>query len=363
MLALNGFVFALSVAVWPGFRLASEAPKMALLLVFLPLLLCKYRDWSWWGAALFGMGVASLLWAPIGVAALGGLLWATLLALVLSLKISLDDIWYGLLAGLAVNTAIAGLQYDGMLENILANATQPAGTFGNKNFLGEFAAIVGVLALVRKSFLGSALAIIAVGMSQSAGAALGFAAGAIALAWPRVWPLILGALGAAVLWSGAFATSVAVRLSLWSEALAGASLWGHGIGHFYSMFPYYSSDTLVLRHEHAHSLPIELLFELGLFGFAWSLGIFLTAYWKGHKLRPAILCLGAISLVGFPLWNPATLLVGGLVLGSALRGGTLSRRAAAVGERPVFCWTPKWGSRGTAQSGKPVAAELGASQG
>lgn len=357
-------VFAASVALLPGLRSVSAAPKTAILLFALPLLLVVLKAKpSAWGLALLGYSFASLLWAPIFPAALDGLLWAALLCAALSLPTTLDKIWSAVLAALAVNVFLAGTQYAGYGLELLATAEQPAGTFVNKNFLGEFAALACALALQKRSYVGMAMGLVGVGMSQSGGAGLGMAMAAMVLAWPRAWPLVLAGICGAAAWAGLFHSSFVVRLELWSDALQGASLWGHGIGQFYSMFPYYSSDTLVLRHEHAHSLPIELLFELGLFGLVWSLGIFAVAYWRGGKARPALVCLGAISLVGFPLWNPATLLLGGIVLGSALREQRKHSRVKPLGECALFRWATGWRQGLAASRSETLAAERRASPG
>ncbi len=320
---IPGLAFLLTLAIWPWWANASVAPKSIVLCFGLIACLFVFRKaikLSSWGLALCVYAALSALWAPIWPDTLGGL-WQVL---VLTLGLSLGAIcpvdkvlrWFSY--GVLLNIALAFAQHNGFFLQILSTDFQPAGTFVNKNFLGEVVALAFVFAVIDRRW---ALALaIAPGfwLAQSKEAVAAAILGIASSIWPRAWPLVLAPLALAAYWWNP--TSFAVRFSLWSEALAGASLLGHGIGQFYTMIPFYSSDTLVLRNDHAHNLWIELFFELGAFGLVWSVAIFTVAYWRAHSARPLVLALAALCTVGFPLWLPNTLFISSLLLGACLTG-------------------------------------------
>ncbi len=156
------------------------------------------------------------------------------------------------------------------------------------------------------------------------------AAGNTFLLWPDLWE---GAYARAEVW---LATS-----AMWLDA----PVFGQGLGAFGYEYPRFQDTYLALMPSHvpivqgkffagaAHSEPLQMLAELGIVG-VWLTGLFLWAcYQASGKQGPAIFglaILAALSLISFPLQNPATAALGAIFLGVAVGPGeTRSLRGAS----------------------------------
>ena len=119
--------------------------------------------------------------------------------------------------------------------------------------------------------------------------------------------------------SASNAQSLELRLAIWGDTIGAWRWWGHGPGQFRPLAPRFakSYDSVHKRFDHAHSDPIELVFELGLVGGGLWLG--LAAGALGGLPRPeafGLLALLGLGLGAFPLFNPATAVVGMALAGS-----------------------------------------------
>lgn len=267
------------------------------------------------------------------------------------------------------------------------------GAFGNKNFGAEFlmgAIPLGAVALWNTKLRHSCWVIALLGVVclftvYSAANAkyvalltLGMCA-AIWLVARRLYLtaaiLVLVPIDAMVLWgySAWSLASLRVRIELWSNTLA---LWlekpllGHGFGSFNHEYPRYQEFHLSLFPEmgsllnqpamfsgQAHSEPLQLLAELGIVGFLLAAVFLIDLLRQGTragKLAPrdygalaSIALLGGSGLVGFPLQNPATILLAVIALGLIARRETIAvsvncnrwlRLAATLPIVTGLCW-------------------------
>lgn len=351
-----------NLLVLPIWRDLSFAPRLILLSVALPLLCYSLRP-SLSGLLLCGMAGLSLLWAPIAPEGMNGLWWAGLLLLGLSLgeNLSKENLEFSLtLFAICVgaNVIIAALQYAGLFHQILAVDVQAAGTYVNRNFLGEAAALATVWCAGQRAWALGGLCLLGVVLSQSF-SAFGATAFGLLLLWLPLWLAGGLSLVAVVAMLAGHSAGLEARLLLWRAALDGSSLWGHGIGQFYSMFPYYAADTVAYRHDNAHNLLIGLFFELGLPGLIWGLAVGILAWTgAGKSYRPMLGTLFALSTVGFPLYVPSTLFIGTLFLGLGISGRS---RLWGIGDsrpQPVRGGTPAERSGLAAPGGRDISTEL-----
>lgn len=297
------------------------------------------------GLSLLAYAGLSLAWATIMPDALMGMLWVLLVVSGLSLgrELELDAVMFWFTLGLLPNVGIAWLQWlDGAESPILdylinvskifqGNMSQPSGLFVNKNFLGEVLVLVVLWTAWRRRYIMLLCCLPGLWLAQSKEAVLAFGAGLLAWALPRSWPLVAAPVGLAL--AAYNPSSLEVRLGLWGGALQGVSLWGHGIGQFYTALPLYVSDTLLYRDHHAHNDLIELWFELGAFGLMWGALLATTAYLKSAGLsRVLLVALGIQSLVAFPLYVPTTLFLWIILVGGILGNRSLERRARPAGQ-------------------------------
>lgn len=122
------------------------------------------------------------------------------------------------------------------------------------------------------------------------------------------------------------------RYELWLNTLAmwwDAPFFGVGVGGFDAAYHlvrdfhtrFLGAYTILASPADyagaAHNEFLQILAELGLVGFALCLGWFACSI-KLHRGRPetwALLALGVMCLIGFPLQNPATAILAAMVLG------------------------------------------------
>lgn len=219
--------------------------------------------------------------------------------------------------------------------NLFVFGVDRFGGMGNPNFLAEM--ILVALPLLPASI---------------PGLVVGSASGAMLLdgqsdvMWPvlGLWVLLgvgtvwswravagLSAIGvsaffALLMGSDALQTSVQTRLDIWigsGAAILKAPWIGHGIGSFNYVFPFYADTSaplgllpysveLQVYAGAAHNEYLQLWFELGLIGCVLA-GVAIALAVPKAKWRH--LCtIGIISLYGFPLQNPVTMLLAALTI-------------------------------------------------
>lgn len=321
-LALFGLGFAGAVAVLPGTLDAVTTLRWAIFAVGVPLLLllmgrsvAPIPKLVW---AFVAFAALSILWAPSFASGLDDLAHVAILAAAFWLGASLTNanhLWLGVATGVAVSTAIALGQWGmGWSFESLPNAAPPSGLFANRNFLAEAAMVALIPALAIRTWPGrvlAAAALIAV-MICASKAVLGalIVTGAL---WitprrPAIGWSILAVMVA--LFAAALAIpieSAAVRFPIWSEAISGYAPLGHGVGSFAANFPVY---------EHAHSEPLQLFYEFGLFALIPAL-VFLKAMegWSGETEGFVLVAVAAVGLFSFPLQMPLTGVAAALAAG------------------------------------------------
>ena len=232
--------------------------------------------------------------------------------------------------------------------------------FGNPAFLVEFLLIAApFLALTGR--YGIAVAVIAVSwlLVFNRQDIVLMAIPVLALAgapegWRRYvfWALVLSGLCAVVLIeplqvSALYRLELAVNsLTLWLQA----PWFGHGFGSFNAAYPAVQESVLILNlmdspamvAGSAHNEPVQLLVELGLIGFLIALYLVWQVLppWKTPLHRAcawSLVMAGALSLVQFPLQNPATALLVALSLGVLAGANEVTYR---VRLRPVVLVVP-----------------------
>lgn len=347
----------LTTAYWGGIPAFAIAPRWAVL-CFCPLLFMlrpiEMRSAHWVGLAVLGWAALSLAWVPVELEGLDGMAKLLLLAsafMVGSTFADLRPLFAGAAAGMLVNAAVAALQLTGW-GDIQQLSFAPAGLLGNKNFLGETAALVlfGVVGSGRwriASALACLFCVLASGCREA-----WLAVGLGAATWLALWGgKRVRALEAAACITGAVLLSANVgnahwgdigdRILIWEDTLLGLTWAGRGIGSFMVAYPEHAQyfNVLVARPEFAHNDFLQLLFELG------PLGAGLALWAAAYCIRGADTCARCFFVVavvecclGFPLHLPAT---GGLiavVAGYAARRSPRLRDVLAVVRTPVGAW-------------------------
>jgi hypothetical protein len=329
------FAFALAVAFVPWFTNAATAPRWALLSVGVPLLVSIFPPYrvvekidmaTALGLAFLAYAAASLAWTPDPYQGTW-LLWQWLLlagAFTLGSRLScLRPVVVGAGLGLAISGAIAVAQALGWQSIPQNNA--PAGLFVNRNYLAEAAvlALVGAVGF-RLWWLAAAL-VPAIVLPTARGAAVALAGVGAAWLWTRsrlaAALLIAGMAAALPLTYSAHNASIGQRVDLWKSTVAGLTWTGSGVGSFYARFPSHAPDWPLLEHRpaHAHSDPLELVYEFGI--GAVPIGALLVLLMWG-PLTPARAMLLAFLIegaFGFPLRWPVTAFLAALAAGHLCR--------------------------------------------
>jgi len=235
------------------------------------------------------------------------------------------------------------------------------GGFGNENFQAEYIIIVLPLLLAGRGhwrYLSAIVAAFALFvLFRDTSSKLPYFAGlglyVICVGWlftKRHWfwalfttlvPLNIA------LFSGVFGQedmyrSVAVRLELYINTVNAwltSPIWGHGLGGFNWIYPkfqeshyaiYPQSETVLTLATFfagaAHNEYLQVLNDFGMVG-ALLATLFLLSLLLNSNPKPvgpllSIYMLGWLSLIGFPLQNPATVTVGAVVAGVLARGAS-----------------------------------------
>lgn len=331
--ALSITAFLVSVAIVPLFNRVDMESRWVILSVMVPLMFAKAQ--TRWTAAhglllvIVAYSALSLLWTPI---LYDGLYWQWHLMLgaaVFCIAWEASDMRSLSLAlgiGMTVNVAAMIVAASGWYE--FPEVNSPSGLFVNRNFLAEAAVPVVVLLVAQRRWL-LMIPSLACAIAPLARGPLGALAivGIVAL-WRKS---ALAAITAVFLCGVAaflytenihrdLVSSVKERVDIWRDAIDGMTVRGNGIGSFYIRFPTSASriDTISNRPDHAHNETVEFIYELGVAG-AVLIGAlaFLAFGWSGESLALAsiLLCGG----VGFPLHEPFTLFLAAALAGCICR--------------------------------------------
>lgn len=336
---------ALSLAFWPDTPGAAIAPKYALLYVALPASLfwlrLRLNTINVLGVVLIAWAAASFLWTGSkldGIDEIAKLVLVIGCAFLIGQETTdLRPAYLGLAIGLVASSGVSIAQYMGFNPVVTGDFqphVTPPGLWVNPNTQAEIS--VPVFAAALMSFHWRRWWPLLVGMLPAAffgharGPLIGLALAAFVWCvsrWRFKAVLALVPIGLALLFAAPDkwrdGHSLDEHVAIWSDTIDGVSAWGRGIGSFYTLFPEHATreDTSRARPDHAHSDPLELLFELGWPGAVLCAALFLACLFGAAETeRLVIICLAVEAATGFPLHNAGTQYLFGLVAGHAARG-------------------------------------------
>ena len=333
--------FLLAVAYDPYIFNAATTPRWALLAAVLPAA-CMFRSPSHCtmlhliGTLFLAWTITTLAWTPNLPDAFGSLIRLAILAMAFmyGTTIRLDRLFAGLALGLMISSLIVMSPLKEFFPHPLVSI-ENEGLFGNRNMLAEAAVLtlIGCIAYRAWIFIpGLAPAILIQPISR--GALLGGLVAFGSWLWSRSRPacaayFILLCIGTAAYleFTPRSMASTEERLQLWQGTIAGLSVFGHGIGSFYTLFPFLTShwDMTLIRPEHAHNDLLEIAFETGLIGAILSALFAITAIGMADtKERAILVAFLTIGLFSFPISIATTGFIAAIVAGHvAGRGASL----------------------------------------
>lgn len=334
-LQLLGFLIA--VAYWPGLSFGAVGSRWTVLCVALPIMLCLHEirptRYHFGILALIGWGFFSLMWTPVGYDGIFALIQLITICgcfCLGSVYPNLGGLYRGMGLGLIVSSGLCILQamhYEPV--QIVADGSPPPGLFINPDMLGELCIVVLIALLLTRQYWIATLTLPALILSQSrtamvAGAicALVYVVRSGRLKWLWALPLPILMIYAIAPYKWAVNPTGGGRIDLWLDTIQGLSFWGHGIGSYYSTFIVHAThlDAFHYQPDVAHNELLQTAFELGI--PATLLALYLVvALWKnaGETEQYLLLAFAAICMLAFPLHNPATAALFGVVAGHSSR--------------------------------------------
>lgn len=313
--------FAIPLAFWSGLPAFAVGPKWWIIAGAVPLLAAGSprllpRHYLTMGLLLTWTTIG-LCWSPDWKGGLheeihfGVIFWVVLLGA--SLK-GIDGLLEGLSWGVILQLPLLLGQLFGW-QGIQQLSTPPAGLFGNRDILGETAALLLVWAWTapkgrwRTPQVALLTSVLLLSQSRS-----GIGAAVVGLLLPRrglIMPLLLccGLLAVWLLDPGKM-TSLEARLSIWHFTLSHLSFRGSGLGGFQALHPYW---------EYAHSDGLQELYELGLGVGGASLLVLASLLSIRTPYSPVLLAATIEAAASFALHIPTTGFITALVAGHTLR--------------------------------------------
>lgn len=277
------------------------------------------------GIALLSWSALTLLWTANLSDGLSELIQFTIVALafVLGARLSgLDRIFKGLALGILVSSLLVMSQsLQGYFPHPIVSIAQE-GLFGNRNMLAEAATLTLIGCFTYQAWWyipGLLPAILIHPVERASIVALGAAAVTSIWSYSKRASLVISAIviAAVALFSESRISPLGERYHLWMDTLSGQTIFGHGLGSFYTIFPYLTEtwDTVLVRPEHAHNDIIELAFETGLIGVGlYGFMVALAIKYAG-TFRPILVAFVVLGMFGFPWHIATTAFIGAVVLG------------------------------------------------
>jgi len=315
---------------WPGVAGAATTPRWGAMLLIVPLLIrdVKASPAHWWGVAFLVLALVSVAWTPDPLNA-GNQMFMLLLWLALfCLGSQSDDLrpfYIGCIAGLAISSMIALWQFMGwhpVRERYVG--ALPSGLFINGNYLAEAAGLAMVAAVSERMWWALPVLAPSLLLPQARGALVAVAAALAAYFWCRsrtISVVLLTVIAVAGGWVLIHPDPAwAERLDIWRSTVAGLTFWGHGLGSFWALYP--ALDLRVAPGalpDHAHNEFLQTAFELGVPGLVLALAFCVTLAGPIDTSRLVLIALAVESCFAFPLRLPATVAIGLLAAGHAVR--------------------------------------------
>lgn len=336
---LGAFGLLLAVAWLPGSLGASILGRLLvaallpwLILPIVPRMSLSLRSVP---LAVFVIWTAcSAGWSPAPADALWGLLQLFIASGCFLLGLSADDdepFYVGLGLGVPLAMAFGGF---------------------NPNFdLGGEAAAVATVGLAALDSPFVIIPLAAVLLAHSKGALLGLLVAS--LAGFRSWWFrgLLVCLVAGLAWyrgSGEGWASLYERWDIWRDTWAGLSVFGHGLGSFFTAYPWAASyqDVIMRPVEHAHNDFLEIVFEQGYVGGLLAICALVFLVWGRVRTVSGLVLIAvcAEAMVGFPLHNPITMVVAAFAVGGLCRRRMVYLSSAYVSPRGAPAYAPSLGS-------------------
>jgi hypothetical protein len=279
------------------------------------------------GLAMIAYCLLSVLWTPVFIQSVDAICKLIILALVFVVGrrlATLKPVYVGIGAGMTVNSAVLIFQ-----RITIGDHNDHFGLFWNPTLNGEAAVLVLAALMAEKQWLigiGTWPSLI---LSGSRAALLSFAIVVMMQLWHAKYKYaaisaLIGLLCLAVvgvLWGKPLLQS-GERLDIWRDTVSGLTLFGHGLGSFWTTFPEHAHfhNIMKSRPEHAHNDYLELIYELGL-GSILALWLAISSFRSAaHKERCVLVAFAVLATVGFPLYMPASAFIFAIVAGHAARG-------------------------------------------
>lgn len=325
------FSIILGLAFWPGIMSSATAPRWAVMAFGLPVLLFNKRvPLDGLGLAFLAVAASSILWGMVPVDAIGGFMILVLLALAYALGSSIDDLgpfYDGLTCAALISGALAVAQTFYPLQGFnLDEYGNAAGLFINKDVLGNLAAPLAIAAALRARWIEAALLFGVVILMSTRGALMGLAVALVVylidtgrsrIAVAAVLVFVT-ALAANLYRGGAGLFAAGERVAIWHDTIAGLTLFGRGIGSFFTAFPA-TADWVVIalrRPEFAYNEFLHFGFELGIAGLILPAILVVAFLGSGRNVgRYVLVCMAAQCAVSFLLHLPASGFLMALVAG------------------------------------------------
>ena len=346
--------FAITTAFVPGIIGATVNTSWAVMWLVMPILLlrCKIEVTliHILGSLFLSYAALSLVWSPHGFLEFMQLLaLASVFVCGYTLK-DLRSVTIGLSLGLVISAFVAALQYL-QVDIPILNFSKFSGLFINPNIYAEVSGLILILLIVNK--LWWYIPLTAPGLLVSSRAvvlALGISLAMFTWSKSKLlsvviiissWVIALKL--SDITYSGGLvegisvnASSLNIRIGMWSDMLANLSLFGYGIGSFVYVFPEINKhlDTTVSIAEFAHNDLLQLIFELGIGAIPL---ILIVAYLLrvSHEYRNALAYFLIIGAFGFPLHMPVTGFIIALVAAQLVKF-SLGSRTTSDSRGPIL---------------------------
>ena len=329
--------FLATALYWPHVEGAVTTPRWALLAIVVPWFLHEQRLTAVHiaGGAFLAWAALTMLWNPAPLDGMGALLTLFVLAVCFCLGSQLSNLqplYIGAALGITVSSIIAVVQFAGF--HPLLTITPVSGLFANGDFMAEAAALVLVAVVSERIWWAVPGLLPALVLPFARGAALACAVALLVHFRGRkgFWFLLCAVPVAVALYALVKGDdgAIADRLFIWRSAFDGITLFGHGVGSFWSTFPLYDLRFVPLRTpEFAHNEFLNVAFELGIVGLVLFAVFCLMLIGPLDTPRLVLIALLVESCFAFPLHEPTTAFLGMVVAGYAVWNRYLLRDLVA----------------------------------
>lgn len=328
---LGGTAFLVMVAYLPLPPTFASSPRWAVLATALPLMLLSVRRllrWTpahWWLFLFVSYAVASYFWSDVPVEALAALCNLAIILLAFQVGVETERItpvFIGGALGLFASLVLVVLYRLGY-EVDLYGVAPPGGMFGNKNLLGEAAALVLIGCVVTGLWVLAVIPAAIVLLCGNRGALCAVLLVVVLTMW-RERHQFLAAVAVfafvAITISAFFffyhpstngITSEHQRVLIWLTTLGDLAWFGHGAGSFWT-----SSAQVTMglgwRSLHAHNDLLEAVYDYGVGSF-----LLVPFVLSLHQRRIGLVLVGFIGLafIQSPTSNPAAVFVAAVCAG------------------------------------------------